>query len=83
MEVIEMFDEKKALKLLEEDRRKYIMEAIEFARGFLDRNMDEAAATTIITAGNELTRLDGSMLYLEQLQNFKTDEYPRFNRIME
>lgn len=78
-----MFDEKKALKLLEEDRRKYIMEAIEFARGFLDRNMDEAAAASLVAAGNLLARLEGSMLYLEQLQNFKTDEYPRFNGIME
>jgi hypothetical protein len=36
-----MFDEKKALKLLEEDRRNYIKRTIEFAHGFLERGLDE------------------------------------------
>ena len=76
-----MFDEKKALKLLEEDRRDYIKRTIEFAQSFLDRNMDEAAETAIITAGQELERLNGSIQYVEHLAEFKDEEYPRFKPI--
>ena len=79
-----MFNEKMALKLLEEDRREYIKKVIEFAQGFLDRNMDEAAETTIITAGDELKRLNGSIQYVEQLSKFnETLSYPRFKRIFD
>ena len=78
-----MFDEKKALRLLEEDRRNYIKRTIEFAQGFLDRNMDEAAETTLITAGQELQRLNGSMQYVERLADFKDEDYPRFCVVIE
>ena len=70
----------KAIKLLEEDRRNYIKRTIEFAQGFLERNMDEAAETTIITAGQELQQLNGSMQYLEELSK---GEYPRFGPVLE
>lgn len=78
-----MFDNKKALKLLEEDRRNYIKRTIDFAQGFLERGLDEAAETTIITAGQELQRLNGSIQYLENLKIDETEEYPRFMSIFE
>ena len=78
-----MFDEKEALKLLKEDRRKYIKRTIEFAQGFLDRNMDDAAETAIITAGQELSRLNGSIQYVERLAEFAEYSYPRFSALFD
>ena len=78
-----MFNEKLALKLLEEDRRDYIKKAINLAQGFLERNMDEAAETTLITAGQELSRLNGSIQYLNQLTDFNGENYPRFGTIFD
>lgn len=73
-----MFDEKLALKMLVEDRNTYIKRAIEFAQGFLDRGMDEAAAMTIMTAGDCLRELEGTMEYVKQLQGFNENGYPRY-----
>lgn len=78
-----MFDENKAIKLLEEDRRAYLKRLVDFVQVFLNRNMDDAAVTAVMTAAQELQRLDGALQYLEQLKSFKEDEYPRFCTIME
>ena len=78
-----MFDEQKALKLLQEDRREYIRKAIMYAQSFLDRNMDDLAANTIVEAARGLCQLDGSLQYVKRLANFKEDEYPRFNTLLE
>ena len=78
-----MFDEKKALRLLEDDRRKYLNDIVEFTKAYLDRHLDELAATTIIYAADNLRMLDGSMQYVKELQQFDENEYPRFGRILE
>ena len=78
-----MFNEKLALKLLEEDRRDYIKKAIDMAQGFLERNMDEAAETVLITAGQELQRLNGSIQYLIELTEFDGENYPRFGTMFD
>ena len=74
-----MFDPKEALKLLVEDRRDYIKKCISFANDFMERDMDEAAMTAIITAGDELKKLDGSIQYVTSLMEY--EEYPRFGTI--
>ena len=78
-----MFDEKEALKCLEEDRRKYLNDTIEFTKAYLDRHLDELAASTIMAAAENLRCLDGSMQYVKELCQFKENGYPRFGRILE
>lgn len=78
-----MFDEKKALKLLEEDRKNYIKRTIDFAQGFLERGLDEAAEASIITAGHELERLNGAIQYIQNLKIDEPEDYPRFSPIFE
>ena len=62
-----MFDENEAIRLLEKDRREYIVKTISLAQGFLDRNMDHLAASIISEAAIGLRQVDGSLQYLEQL----------------
>ena len=69
----------KALELLIEDRKTYLKKVSDYLKFYLDRNRDEEAQTAIITAGQELQRLDGAIQYLEQ---FKKNEYPRFGTIL-
>jgi len=78
-----MFDEKEALRCLKEDRRKYLNDVVDFTKGYLDRNLDDLAMATIIAAAENLQVLSGSMQYVEQLSEFRSEGYPRFGRILE
>jgi len=75
-----MFDQKEAIKLLEQDRKEYVLKCISYVQGFIDRGMDELAADTIIHAATGLQRLAGGIQYLQAIDD---DNYPRFGTLLE
>jgi len=78
-----MFDEVKALELLTTDRKEYLEDFIKGIQGLMDIGRDDLACHAVITAAESLTRLDGGIQYVKQLQNFKQDGYPRFSQIFQ
>ena len=74
------FNPSKAKDLLEQDRHAYLKKVKEYLDYWLEKEMDDAATQSIITAGQELEKLNGSLLYLEELEEH-FDEYPRFRTI--
>ena len=75
-----MLDLNEAKRLLEEDRRNYLKKTKEYLEIWLNKGLDDAAAQVVITSGEELQKLTGTLLFLEQCKQFP-DEYPRFNTI--
>ena len=78
-----MFDEAKALELLTNDRKEYLKDFIKGVQGLMNIGRDDLASHAVITAAESLSRLDGGIQYVKQLQNFKQDEYPRFAQIFQ
>lgn len=77
------YDEKEALKLLKEDRLDYIKKMMNLVQGFLENDMVDLASNTICEAANGLRMVDGSILYVEQLQFYKENGYPRFKTVLD
>ena len=73
-------DLSEAKRLLEEDRRNYLKKTKEYLEYWLNKGFDEAAVQVVITSGNELQKLTGTLEFLEQCEQFP-NEYPRFNTI--
>lgn len=76
-----MFIATEAKDFLETDRRVYLKKTLKMLEHCINKNNDEAAATCVITAAQELTRIEGAIQYLESLE--ETKEYPRFNTIFD
>ena len=75
-----MFDPKEAIKILEQDRKEYVLKCISYVCGFIDRGLDELAADTIIQAATGLQRLAGGIQYLQAMDN---ENYPRFGTLLQ
>ena len=83
------FNPTTAKNILIENRLKYIEQVKAYLEWYLKqegngnfdkKDWEELASEIVITAGQELTRLNGSIQYLSQLE--KDNDYPVFERIL-
>lgn len=58
---------------LETDRRIYLKKTLKMLEYYINKNNDEAAATCVITAAQELTRIEEVIQDLESLEETNFD----------
>lgn len=77
-----MIDFQKSRDILVKDRREYLKRCVKQIQGYVDHGYDDLAAQAIITVAECVTKVTGSIEYLDQIKSFE-DEYPRFMRVFE